>query len=72
MRVRAKSPRVDDEPQPRLFEEIFSNLPAVRQPCQEAVETTVEGIVDGIERVRIPGPQAFDELKLEVAIHPRY
>jgi hypothetical protein len=28
--------------------------------------------VDGIERVRIAGAQAFDELKLEIAIHPRY
>ena len=71
VRVRTEPPGMYHEPQPSLFEKIFSNVSPVRQSRKEVVKAPVEGIVHGVERLRVARPQASNKLELELAVHQR-
>jgi hypothetical protein len=67
--VWTKASSMHDEPQPGLFEQIFGNVPAVRQPRKEVIQTAIEGVVHGVECLGIALPQAADKLELDLAVH---
>jgi len=65
----SKAPRVNDQPQPRFFEQILSDIAAVRQPDEKAAQPRIVGVVHGIERGGVSRAQSSDELQLELAVH---
>ncbi|MGH9315127.1 MAG: hypothetical protein ACRD1S_18230 [Vicinamibacterales bacterium] len=52
-----------DQPQPGLFEQILSDVAAVRQSGKKVIQPRIERVVHGIKRIWIGCPQTADELR---------
>jgi hypothetical protein len=57
------------QPQPRLFEQIFSGVMATGQAQQKREQPEIVGVVDAIEGVLVTSTKLLDERQLGVPVH---